>query len=37
MAIKDEPTFTFIPRGLVSAKGKGEVAMWFVGVNSGSV
>jgi class 3 adenylate cyclase len=37
MAIKDEHTFTFIPRGLVSAKGKGEVAMWFVGVNSGSV
>jgi adenylate cyclase len=29
-AIKHDPAFTFDPRGLMSVKGKGDVAMWFV-------
>jgi len=28
--IKDDPSFSFEPRGKVQAKGKGEVEMWFV-------
>ncbi len=28
--VKDEPGLTFTPRGKVQAKGKGELAMWFV-------
>jgi len=29
-AVQHDPSFSFSPRGLVSAKGKGEVVMWFV-------
>lgn len=29
-ALKDDPTFAFESRGLVDAKGKGELEMWFV-------
>jgi hypothetical protein len=28
--VKDDPAFTFTARGLVSAKGKGEMEMYFV-------
>ena len=28
--VKDEPSFTFTPRGKVMAKGKGEMEMYFV-------
>ena len=28
--LKDDPQFTFIPRGKVEAKGKGAMEMWFV-------
>jgi len=28
--VKDEPGITFVPRGKVQAKGKGEMEMYFV-------
>jgi class 3 adenylate cyclase len=28
--VKDDPAFVFIPRGMVMAKGKGELAMYYV-------
>jgi class 3 adenylate cyclase len=31
--LKDDPDFTFENRGKISAKGKGEMDMWFVGKN----
>jgi class 3 adenylate cyclase len=31
--LKDDPEFTFEYRGKISAKGKGNVEMWFVGLN----
>jgi adenylate cyclase len=30
LAIQDNADFSFMPRGMVSVKGKGEVEMWFV-------
>ncbi|MBK6777257.1 MAG: hypothetical protein IPG74_15940 [Flavobacteriales bacterium] len=29
LLVKDDPRFTFHSRGMVSAKGKGEMEMWF--------
>ncbi len=29
LLVKDDPRFSFTPRGLVAAKGKGQVEMWF--------
>jgi class 3 adenylate cyclase len=31
--IKDDPEFSFVSRGTVNAKGKGEMEMWFVNFN----
>ena len=31
--VKDEPGLSFTPRGKVPAKGKGEMEMFFVGVD----
>ena len=31
LLVKDDPRFTFVPRGMVAAKGKGEMEMWFAG------
>jgi class 3 adenylate cyclase len=28
--VKDDPAFTFEPRGKIEVKGKGEIEMWFV-------
>jgi class 3 adenylate cyclase len=33
--VKDEPGLVFIPRGLVEAKGKGAMEMWFVELATG--
>jgi class 3 adenylate cyclase len=32
--IKDDPIFKFEPRGKIATKGKGEIEMWFVEVDS---
>ncbi len=28
--VKDDPEFNFTPRGMIEAKGKGEMEMYFV-------
>ena len=35
--IHHSPAFTFTPRGKVQAKGKGEMAMWFVERSEGRI
>lgn len=30
MLLKDDPHFTFIERGILPVKGKGEMKMWFI-------
>ena len=32
--LKDDPDFTFESRGKIEAKGKGEIEMWFVSLQS---
>lgn len=31
--LKEDPSFSFIPRGKIAAKGKGEIDMYFVDIN----